>query len=208
MKILCAVAGSALLACTMTGYAQTDVACGQTLQAPMHSDTALTIDSRPAGLTIVGTDQQTIRVTCTAEGTENVRDVRVEFFAGSPGRLTIRGGTNHNGGVTVRIEVPHRTSVQVTMGAGEVTVQNLEGNKDVDLYAGQVTISSSHGWDYRIVDASVDIGEVNAQAFGADKGGFFRHFTRQNPNGEYRLYAHVATGEIDLLGTQQGKAAD
>jgi hypothetical protein len=58
------------------------------------------------------------------------------------------------------------------------------------------------------VDASVDIGEVNAQAYGADKGGFFRHFTKQNANGEYRLYAHVTTGEIDLLGAGPNTAAD
>ncbi len=209
MKILCAAAGAALLACTMTAFAQTDVACGQTLQAPMHADTALTIDSRPAGLTIVGTDQQTIRVTCTADHPQEMQGVRLRFSGGGNNtRLTIKGGETHHGGVEVRIEVPHRTSVRVTMGAGEVTVKNLEGNKDISLYAGQVTISSPQAWNYRSVDASVDIGEVNAQAFGADKGGFFRRFTRRNASGEYRLHAHVTTGEIDLVGAGQRTAAD
>ncbi|MGA7885170.1 MAG: hypothetical protein WCA44_05460 [Acidobacteriaceae bacterium] len=209
MKILCAAAGAALLACTMTAFAQTDVACGQTLQAPMHADTALTIDSRPAGLTIVGTDQQTIRVTCTADHPEEMQGIRLRFSgSGNDTRLTIKGGETHHGGVEVRIEVPHRTSVRVTMGAGEVTVKNLEGNKDISLYAGQVAISSPQAWNYRSVDASVDIGEVNAQAFGADKGGFFRRFTRRNASGEYRLHAHVTTGEIDLVGAGQRTAAD
>jgi hypothetical protein len=209
MKLFYATAGAALLACSATGFAQTDVACGQTLQAPMHADGALTIDSRPAGLTIVGTDQQTIRVTCTADHPEEMQGVQLKLSRGTDqSKLTIQGGTTHHGGVQVRIEVPHRTSVQVQMGAGEVTVENVEGNKAIDLYAGQVTISSSHGWNYQSVDASVDIGEVNAQAYGADKGGFFRRFTRQNANGEYRLYAHVTTGEIDLVGARQGAAAD
>lgn len=210
MKTLCAAAGAALLACTMTAFAQTDVACGQTLQAPMRADSALTIDSRPSGLTIVGADQQTIRVTCTADHPEEMQGVRLRFFgSGSDTTLTIQGGETHHGGVDVRIEVPHRTSVQVKMGAGEVKLQNLEGNKSVDLYAGQITISSSHGWDdYRSVDASVDIGEVKAEAFGADKGGFFRNFTRKNAKGEFRLYAHVTTGEIDLLGGDTGGSAD
>jgi hypothetical protein len=48
------------------------------------------------------------------------------------------------------------------------------------------------------VDASVDIGDVNASAFGVDKGGFFRSFSRTTAEGEYRLRAHVLTGEIDL----------
>ncbi len=209
MKTLYAAAGAAFLACTMTGFAQTEVACGQTLQAPMHADTALRIDSRPSGLTIVGTDRLTIRVTCTSDHPEDMQGVRLKL-TGDGGRetLAIEGGESHHGGVEVRIGIPHRTSVQVTMGAGQVTMQNLEGNKDVDLYAGQVTITSSHGWNYQSVDASVDIGEVKASAFGADKGGFFREFTHQNPKGEYHLYAHVATGEIDLLGAPQGAASD
>jgi hypothetical protein len=209
MKILCAAAGAALLACSLTGYSQTEVACGQMLQAAMHSDGALAIDSRPAGLTIVGTDQGTIRVTCTADDPESMEGVRLKLSgSGNGSKLTIQGGESHHGGVEVRIDVPHRTSVQVTMGAGQVTVENVEGDKEISLYAGQVTISSPQGWDYRSVDASVDIGEVNAQAFGADKGGFFRQFTRQNANGQYRLYAHVMTGEIDLLGARPGSAAD
>lgn len=210
MKILHAAAGAALLACTITGFAQTEVACGQMLQASMRSDTALTIDSRPSGLTIVGTDQQTIRVTCTANHPAEMQGVRLRFSgSGNRTELTIKGGETHHGGVEVRIEIPHRTSVQVKMGAGQVTIRNLEGNKDISLYAGQVTISASHGWDaYRNVDASVNIGEVNAQAFGADKGGFFRRFTRSNANGEFRLYAHVMTGQIDLVGAGPGAAAD
>lgn len=208
MKILHAAAGAALLACSMMGFAQTDVTCGQALQAPMHADTALMIDSRPAGLTIVGTDDQAIHVTCTADHAEEMQGVELRFLGGQQGTLTIKGGETHHGSVQVRIEVPHRTSVQVKMGAGEVTIRNLEGNKSVDLYAGQITISSDHEWNYRSVDASVDIGEVNASAFGADKGGFFRHFTRKNPTGQFRLYAHVMTGEIDLVGAGPASHAD
>lgn len=84
------------------------------------------------------------------------------------------------------------------MGAGQVTVNHLEGDKDIDLYAGQITIATGDVSDYRSVHASVDIGQVNASAWGVDKGGFFRSFTRTTAGGEYRLYAHVLTGQIDL----------
>jgi hypothetical protein len=50
------------------------------------------------------------------------------------------------------------------------------------------------------VNASVSVGEVQARAFGTDKGGFFRSFRRNESSGDYRLRAHVTTGEIDLLG--------
>jgi hypothetical protein len=84
------------------------------------------------------------------------------------------------------------------MGAGEVKVEDIAGDKDIDLYAGQITISSAGGGSYKSVDASVDIGDVNASAFGVDKGGFFRTFRKTIADGEYRLRVHVMTGEIDL----------
>ncbi|HMG85730.1 MAG TPA: hypothetical protein VK574_08295 [Terracidiphilus sp.] len=86
------------------------------------------------------------------------------------------------------------------MPAGEVKVEEIKGDKDIDLYAGQITISSAHEWNYRSVNASVTIGQVSARVYGADKGGFFRSFTKKTTDGEYRLHAHVMTGEIDLVG--------
>jgi hypothetical protein len=91
------------------------------------------------------------------------------------------------------------------MFAGEVRVEEVKGDKDIDLGAGQITISSIHDGDYRSVNASVGVGEVQARAFGADKGGFFRSFSKNNPSGDYRLQAHVTTGEIDLLGNAERK---
>ena len=86
------------------------------------------------------------------------------------------------------------------MSAGEVRVEEIKGDKDIDLYAGQITVSSAHEWNYRSVNASVAIGEVRAPVYDADKGGFFRTFTNKTADGEYRLRAHVTTGEIDLVG--------
>jgi DUF4097 and DUF4098 domain-containing protein YvlB len=106
----------------------------------------------------------------------------------------------HHGGVQVRIEVPWKTSLSVRMPAGEVKVEEIKGDKDIELYAGQITISSAHEWNYRTVNASVAIGEVRAPMYDADKGGFFRGITKKTADGEFRLRAHVTTGEIDLVG--------
>jgi hypothetical protein len=89
------------------------------------------------------------------------------------------------------------------MFAGQVGVEEIKGDKDIDLGAGQITISSIHDGDYRNVDASVSVGEVQARAFGTDRGGFFRSFSRKNSTGDYRLQAHVTTGEIELLGNAE-----
>lgn len=201
MKTLCAAAGAALLACSLAASGQAQYECGQTIDAPLQSRANLTIRSRPAGLEIVGTDKEMLHVTCTSDDAERARQVHLKYSGGTDsGTLTIEGPATHHGSLQIRVEVPRRTNLRVDMGAGEVKVEDVTGDKAIALYAGQITISSLHDWDYRLVDASVDIGEVNAAAYHVDKGGFFRTFTRKTDQGDYRLYAHVMTGEIDLVG--------
>jgi hypothetical protein len=172
----------------------------------MQPRAVLIIDSRPAGLHIVGTDKEAIRISCTAASDETARDVAFHFSPrANGGKLSISGThfQHGNNNLEVKIEVPRKTNLSVRMFAGEVRVEEVKGDKDIDVGAGQITISSIHDGDYRCVKASVSIGEVRAQAYGADKGGFFRSFSRTNSNGDYRLQAHVNTGEIDLLGNAE-----
>ena len=209
MKTLHAATGVILLACSLSGIAQTEAVCGQILDAPLRSRAALTIDSRPAGLEIVGTDQEAIHLSCTVRDVESARDIRIRLSGNQDeGKLTITGGALKNGNLQIHIEVPRKTSLKVQMAAGEVKVEEIAGDKDIDLHAGQISISSARPWDYRSVDLSVDIGAVKAPAYGADKGGFFPSFTKKDENGEYRLRAHVITGEIDLLSPEARGAAE
>ena len=152
MKTLCTAAGAALLACNLASFAQTEAVCGQTLDVRLRSRAVLTIESRPAGLEIVGTDQEAIHLSCTADGVENARDIRIRFSGNQDdGKLTITGGSLKNSNLQVRIEVPRKTSLRVQMSAGQVKVEEIAGDKDIDLYAGQITISSARAWDYRTV---------------------------------------------------------
>ncbi|HTX41927.1 MAG TPA: hypothetical protein VMD25_08885 [Acidobacteriaceae bacterium] len=201
MKTLYAVAGALLLACSLAASAEVQSSCVGTLDAPLLPRADLTIHARPAGLEIVGTDKEVLHVTCKTDDPERAQQVHLEFSGGSgSGTLRIEGPPTHHGDLQIRVEVPRRTNLRVDMGAGEVKVEDVAGDKEISLYAGQITISSAHDWDYQRVDASVDIGEVNAAAYHVDKGGFFRSFTRKTDQGEYRLYAHVMTGQIDLVG--------
>jgi hypothetical protein len=202
MRTLSAVAGAAVLLWNMAGLAQTGVPCGPTLDAPLRPRAVLRVHSLPAGLEIVGTDQAAIHVSCTASDEGDAQRIRIRFQGNQDDQtLTIAGGLHKGNNVRLRIEVPRKTSLRVEMSAGEVKVEEIEGDKDINLYAGQITISSTRPWDYRSVDASVSIGDVKAPVYGAEKGGFFRGITKKTPGGEYSLHAHVMTGEIDLLGT-------
>jgi hypothetical protein len=209
MRTLSAVMGAAVLAFSLAGSARADTPCGQSLDAPLHPRTVLTIHSRAAGLEIVGTDQAAIHVSCTSGEAEDAQRIRIQFQAKHDEEtLTIAGDLRKGNNVRVRIEVPRKTSLRVEMSAGQVKVEEITGDKDINLYAGQITISSSHPWDYRHVDVSVSIGALKAPVYGADKGGFFRGITKETADGEYSLHAHVLTGEIDLLGRSASATTD
>lgn len=202
MRLLYAAAGAALLACPVCGFADTTVGCGQTISVPLHARSILRIGSRPAELDIVGTDAETLRVTCSADDADSARRMTIHLQE-MPGddKLEITGDFGPHNNLKIRVEVPHRTSVRVRMSAGQVDMNDVKGDMDVELAAGQITMRGVNGRDYRKIDASVDVGQVNAPAYGADKGGFFRSFTRNTPDGEYVLRAHVLTGQIDLEGS-------
>jgi len=209
MRTLSAVAGAAVLAWNLAGLARAEVPCGQTLDAPLRPRTVLRVHSRPAGLEIVGTDQAAIHVSCTSGDEDDAQRIRIQFQGNQDDEtLTIAGDLRKGNDVRVRIEVPRKTNLRVEMAAGEVKVEEIAGDKDINLYAGQITISSTRPWDYRSVDVSVSIGEVNAPVYGAQKGGFFRGITKETANGEYSLHAHVITGEIELLGRSARATSD
>ena len=209
MKTLSIAASATLFACNLVGFSQADVPCGQTIDAPLRLGAVLTIDSRPAGIEIVGTDQEAIHVSCTADDTDSAMHVRLQL-SGTPthARLTISGDYPKHGNLQIRVEVPRKVNLDIQMPAGQVKVDEIAGDKEIDLYAGQISISSAHKWNYKKVDASVGIGQVNAQVYDENKGGFLRAFHKENGEGEYRLHAHVTTGQIELLGKSASATAD
>jgi hypothetical protein len=197
MRTLSTVA--AVLVWSLTGLARAEAPCGQTLDAPLRPRTVLTIHSRPAGLEIVGTDQAAIHVSCTSGDEDDAQRIRIRFKGNQDDEtLTIAGNLRKGNNVRVRIEVPRKTSLRVDMSAGQVKVEEIAGDKDINLYAGQITISSTHPWEYRRVDVSVSIGAVKAPVYGAEKGGFFRGITKETPGGEYSLRAQISPGHHRL----------
>jgi hypothetical protein len=202
MRYVCAIVGAACFTFNLAGLAETKASCSQTLAAPLHSQQVLNIESQPAGLEVVGTDQEAVHVSCTGNE-QSVERVLLRFSpAADGGTLAIEGTHAHHGNnnLHIRIEVPWKTNLRIRMFAGEVKVEEIKGDKDIEIGAGQITVSSLHQWDYRTVSASVAIGEVKAPVYNSDSGGFFPSVNRKSAEGDYRLRAHVTTGEIDLLG--------
>ena len=197
MRFLWIGAAALLSFASCAGIAQTSGTCAAPFEAPLKSGAALSIDSRSAEIQIVGTDLEVIRVSCTLNHPDQANEISIRFSeAGVYSKLKVKGGSEKN--VRIRIEVPRATSLKIYAPAGEVGVDRVTGDKDIDIHAGAITVSHVDGSEYKSVEASVGIGEVRALAFGIDKGGFLRNFTKETVEGKYRLHAHVGTGSIEF----------
>jgi hypothetical protein len=152
----------------------------------------------PGGYTITNADADAIQVTYTTPHSDELKKVKVKIQANASSADVSVSDTPHNN-FQATIEIPSRSNLHVRMFAGEVVIEGIEGDKDVEVSAGRIEIKIPHPEEYGRRDASVHAGSIEASAFNISKGGLFRSFT-QKGSGKYRLHAHVATGEIDLPG--------
>jgi hypothetical protein len=114
---------------------------------------------------------------------------------GSDATVMTDGPSNH---FSVSIQVPARSDLYVRLTAGELRLERVEGNKDVELHAGELDIDVNRAEDYHSVDASVWAGEIHADPFHITKEGLFRSFDWRG-KGPYRLHAKLKAGEVRLF---------
>jgi hypothetical protein len=95
------------------------------------------------------------------------------------------------------IQIPRNSSLRVRLNGGRLSVSGIEGDKDIESSAGDVSIDVGPPEKYSRVDASVDMGHIDAPPFQVAQDGVEQSFSRRGP-GSYRLHAHVGTGEIRL----------
>jgi hypothetical protein len=145
-----------------------------------------------SGIQVVGTDEPAVRVSYHPERDE----VRVRLqVSGDRADLRLTGCPHNN--FHARVEIPKSSALYVRMFAGQLDVEDVTGDKDVELSFGQLNLDVGKTEQYARVDASVNSGQINASAFDVEKGGLFRSFDQHGP-GKYRLHAHVGAGQVDL----------
>jgi hypothetical protein len=182
------------------GLSQTNIEVSDLERHPFSADfpsgARLRVQLRSGDFRIVGTGESKITVQLSGKNAGDARDLTVRLKPSSAGaELRISGGPRND--LQVTIHVPKNTGLFVRMPAGELVLEGISGDKDVELHAGDLTISGSDAKDYSSVDASVTAGDLEATSFGESHGGLFRSFHKDGP-GKYRLRAHVGAGELTL----------
>jgi hypothetical protein len=155
----------------------------------------ITLALGAGGYDVVGSQSSKIAVRCTTPTTDGLKHVRLEIRVnGQEAHVTAQGPHNN---FQVTIEVPVQSDIYARLSAGELKFSGVEGNKDAEIHAGTLQVEVPRTDEYARVNASVNIGSVEARAWSVDKGGFFRSFHTTGP-GRYSLRAHVGTGEVVL----------
>jgi hypothetical protein len=145
---------------------------------------------------IVGAKENRIHVQWKVRDAEDLSRVRVQAdIKGSEASVATDGVRN---GFEVEIHVPTRSSLRIRLSAGDLMVDGIEGNKDIESHAGDLTIDVGRAEDYRRVDAALWAGDLEAPPFNVSKSGLFRSFDWKG-NGAYTLHAHLKAGDLRLL---------
>jgi hypothetical protein len=165
-------------------------------EADFPSGGQLSLHIRSAEIHIVGGDNNKIAVHISGrEGSEST-DMTARFKrTDSSGELHVSGGPQNN--LTITVQVPKNSNLYVRIPAGDVEINGIVGDKDVELHAGDLTIAVGDPADYAHVEASVSTGEIDAEPFGENHGGMFRSFEKSG-SGKYKLVAHVGAGDLTL----------
>jgi hypothetical protein len=150
------------------------------------------------GYTVTASDSENITVTCDADTEEQIRSVKVKIKSTAASADVYVSNTPDNH-FRATIEVPRHSNLWGRLSAGELVVDGVEGDKNLELRAGRLEIDIPHPEMYSHREASVTTGSIEASAFDVSKGGLFRSFEQEGP-GKYRLHVHVMAGEIDLRG--------
>jgi len=166
-------------------------------EAALPSGVPLRLYLRSGDIRIVGTDDAKISVDVSRKNSDDLQDIKHRLnLMPSSAEFHLTGGPMND--VRISVRIPKNSGIYVRVPAGDVTVEGISGDKDIELHAGDLSIHIGNPQDYSHVDASVSAGDVDAAPFGESRSGLFRSFTKSG-SGKYKLHAHVGAGDVTLL---------
>jgi DUF4097 and DUF4098 domain-containing protein YvlB len=129
----------------------------------------------------------------------NVKEAHVDFdIRGNDATVEFHAPTGGNTQFDVELEVPANSHLDVHQKVGDLTVDSVEGDKDLNLGVGDIRVSTGRS-GYRLVNASTGIGDVNSDGYGETRG-WLGKTLKYHGDGKFELRAHVGVGDIKLEG--------
>lgn len=146
-------------------------------------------------------DSNKIRLEYTVKSRResNVKKATVDFDVhGKDANIEFHAPSGGNTNFDVELEVPENSNLDVHEKVGDLTVESIEGDKDLNLGVGDIRIATGES-TYRFVHASSGIGDVNGSGYG-EASGWLGKTLKYHGDGKYELRARVGVGDINLEG--------
>ncbi len=164
----------------------TNLASGTTLRLHLHDG-----DFR-----VVGSDAEKISVHVEGKNVELAKKIKIQVTR-ADGTVDLKLSHVPKNELQVTIAIPRSTNLYARMHGGDLAVEGIAGDKDLELTGGDLTIQIGSPEDYSHVDLSVRFGDVSGTQFGDPKG-WLGNSVRRDGTGKYRLHAHVMAGDLVL----------
>lgn len=133
-----------------------------------------------------------------SDSESGVKNARADFdVRGNNANIEFHAPSGGNTNIDVEVEVPLNTNVDVHEKVGDVTIDELEGDKDVELGVGDIRVATGQS-KYKLVRADTGIGDVHSSGYGQTSG-WLGKTLKYRGEGKYELRAHVGVGDIHLL---------
>jgi hypothetical protein len=191
-----AILGTALVAAPLSQASQ-DGRAKDSLERTFSQNGRIRMDLSAGDYTISGSPDNRIRLEWSVRDSDQLANVHARAdVRDRDASITTDGPSNK--GFRVAIQVPRQADLYVRLTAGDLRIEGIQGNKDIELHAGDVRIDVGRAEDYHNVDASVWAGEIQAAPFQVYKGGLFRSFDWSG-KGPYRLHARLKAGDLRLF---------
>jgi hypothetical protein len=106
---------------------------------------------------------------------------------------------NNHEGARVTISLPSQTDLKLELGVGELSVKGIEGNKDLHVGIGQLTVGVTDRAKYNEIRTATKIGDAEDAVFHQQSGGFFPKTQHSSLQGIYKLNATVGIGQVTVV---------
>ena len=195
VAVTTAILGAALVASLSSQTAGSRPS--DSLEQPFAPNGKIRMDLSAAEYVVTGGTGNHIRIDWSVRNADQLHRVHARADVRGTDARIVTDGPSNNSGLRFTIQVPERSDLYIRLTAGDIRIEDVRGNKDVELHAGDLRIDVGRAEDYHHVDASLWAGDIHAAPFHVFKGGLFRSFDWTG-KGPYRLHAKLKAGDLRL----------
>jgi len=169
----------------------------QDFETPFSRGNSLRLRLHDGDFRVIGTDSEKISIHVDAKNVDQVKRIGIRLKREDDGTLNLELSHVPKNELQVTITVPLSTNLYAHMRGGDLSVEGIHGDKDLELTGGDLTIGVGAPEEYSEIDLSVRFGDISGTQFGNPKG-WIGNSLRKAGTGKYRLHAHVMAGDLVL----------